>query len=204
MSKNELERVKEDLEVIKEAAGLELPFGWDAVFVHTILFPVAAACCLVYRLISDKPSRFWAVVPFAIVLAVQGYLWFKYRRSTGRSAVKRREWGFSFYSNIVIGAVAGFYLLWARHVGLNTVHTVAGIILMIGVTGILMASHMRGRLYYLGSSIPLILFGVSLLIWISPVVVVVNACITFFVGGLASGAIQMYQLKQIERKNGAN
>ena len=32
MSVNELERVKQDIATIKEAAGLELPFGWDYVW----------------------------------------------------------------------------------------------------------------------------------------------------------------------------
>ncbi len=31
MSKSEFERVKKDVEVIKQAVGLELPFGWDSV-----------------------------------------------------------------------------------------------------------------------------------------------------------------------------
>ena len=34
MSKIELERVKKDVEIIKQAVGLELPFGWDSFFSH--------------------------------------------------------------------------------------------------------------------------------------------------------------------------
>ena len=40
MSKKELERVKEDIEIIKEAAGLELPFGWEDVWINLYLILV--------------------------------------------------------------------------------------------------------------------------------------------------------------------
>jgi len=165
------------------------------------LLPVAGVWCLLYFLISDQPSRFWMVLPFAILFAALGYLRFKYRRSTGRSAVKRQEHGFTFYSNIVIGAVAAGYFVWARRVGLDTAHVAGGLCLMLGIGGVLMAFQARGRLYYLGSSIPVMLFGVSMLIWTTRDAIVVIACMTLIVAGLASGAIQVYQLKRSEMRN---
>ena len=47
MSVSELERVKEDIATIKEAAGLELPFGWDSVWLNLIGLPFVGAWCLV-------------------------------------------------------------------------------------------------------------------------------------------------------------
>ena len=46
MPVNELERVKQDIATIKEAAGLELPFGWDSVWAHLIGVPCIGVCCL--------------------------------------------------------------------------------------------------------------------------------------------------------------
>ena len=195
MVNNELERVKEDIEVIKEAAGFELPFGWDSALVSLVLLPAMGVGYLVYYLFSDEPSRFAAIAIGVVLFIAMGYLRFRYRKSTGRSAIKRREYGFCFYGDIAIGAIAIGYLIWAKHIGLEIAYVAGGIILMIGIMGILMAFQAKGKLYHLGESIPLMLFGISLLIWTTPSVVVINACITLVIGGLATGAIQVYQLK---------
>ena len=93
MSVSELERVKEDIATIKEAAGLGLPFGWDYVWLYLFGVPVIGIWCLAYWLISDRPSAYVMAVPIFLLLAVLGYLRFKHRRSTGSSAIKRREYG---------------------------------------------------------------------------------------------------------------
>ena len=201
MSVNELERVKSDLEIIKEATGLELPFGWDSVLVSLILFPATGAWWLLYWFISDRPSRFWMAVPIAVLAVAMGHLRFKYRQSTGRSAVKRREYGLQFYEMIVVGAIAAGYFLWARQAGLNIAYVGGGIILIGGALDIFRAFGTRGRLYYLGLDIPVMLFGFSLLIWTTPAIIIINGSIAFFLGGLAMGAIQAYQLKQVKLTN---
>lgn len=201
MTGHELEQVKKDMEVIKESMGLELPFGWGTAIVSLALLPAAGLWCLLYLLISDQPSRLGAAIPLFIPFAAMGYLRFKYRRSTGRSAIKRREYGFNFYSSIVLGTVSAGYFIWAMRVGLDIAYLAGGLFLMCGIMGAFMAFQTRGRLHYLGASIPVILLGVSTLIWPTRDALRVNACITLILAGLASGAIQVYQLKRNERRN---
>ncbi|MCP4614703.1 MAG: hypothetical protein GY845_38980 [Planctomycetes bacterium] len=201
MNNNELTQMKEDMEVIKEAMGLELPFGWDTVFVSLVLLPAAGLWCLFYLLISDQPSRLWAAIPLVVPFAAMGYLRFKYRRSTGRSAIKRREYGFNFYGSIVLGTISAGYFIWAIRVGLDIVYLAGGLFLICGIMATFMAFQTRGRLHDLGGAIPLILLGASTFIWPTRDALVVSACITLIVVGLATGAIQVYQLKRNEMRN---
>ncbi len=112
--------------------------------------------------------------------------------------------GFTFYSNVIVGLVAGIYLCWARARGLDTAYIGCGIVLMVGAFGILLAFFMKGRLYYLGGSIPLSLLGMTMLIWTTPKIVILNACLALIVGGIAMGSIQAIQIKASERINATN
>jgi hypothetical protein len=152
-------------------------------------------------LISEKPSRLWASIPLVVPFAAMGYIRFKYRRSTGRSAIKRREYGFNFYGSIVLGTVSAGYFIWAMRAGLDMVYLAGGLFLMCWIMCAFMAFQTRGRLHYLGGGIPVILLGISTFIWPTRDALVVNACITLIVIGVASGAIQVYRLKRNGMRN---
>lgn len=188
----------------REIAGLNLPFGWDSALVNLILYPITGIWILFYFYVAKKPTPFWVTVPFAVLLGILVYLRFRYRRSTGRSSAKRNEYGFTFYSNIAIGLVAGAYIFRARAKGLDTTVIGGGLALMVGVFGVLLAIFMKGRLYYLGGSIPIILLGISFLIWTTSKTVILNSCPALIIGGIAMGCIQAIQLKANERINAIN
>lgn len=101
----------------------------------------------------------------------------------------------------MLGTVSAGYFIWAMRVGLDIVYLAGGLFLMCGIMGVFMAFQTRGRLHYLGGGIPVILLGASTLVWPIRDALVVNACITLIVVGLASGAIQVYQLKRNEMRN---
>ena len=102
MEMRELDRVKEDVATIKQAAGFGLPFGWDSFWANLIGVPCIGVCCLIYWLISDSPSRYATAVPTVLLLSLLGYMRFRYRRGTGRSATERREYGAQFYGTVVL------------------------------------------------------------------------------------------------------
>ncbi len=204
MSKSDIEQVKEDIETIKEVVGFELPFAWDSVLVNLILYPITGIWILFYLYVANKPTPFWVTVPFVGLLGILGYLRFRYRKSTGRSSAIRNEYGFTFYSNIALGLVALPYILWARAKGLDTTVIGGGLALMVGVFGILLAIFMKGRLYYLGGSIPIILLGISFLVWTTSKILILNSCLALIIGGIAMGCIQTFQLKANERRNANN
>ena len=198
MSVNEIQRVKQDIDTIKEAAGLELPFGWDSVWAHLIGVPCIGVCCLVYCLLSDSPSRYALAVPAALVLLLLGYLRFKYRRSTGRSATERREYGSQFYMTVFLVVFAGGFLTWAKLAGVDIVYIVyvaSGLATMLGIMITFNGFSRRVYRSALGGGIPCILYGISIAVWPSPSAVLINATILLFVAGPAMAFIEMYQLK---------
>ena len=195
MPVNELERVKQDIDTIKEATGLELPFGWDYVWLYLFGVPAIAAWFLACLLIFDRPSRFIRAVPIVPMLAVLGYLRFKHRRSTGSSAIKRREYGISFYGSVVFFAGGAVFLTWARLSAIDTAYLGSGLVTMCGLMGAMIAFLGKQRIAYLGGSIPVTLFGISIAIWPTADAVIRNGSIALFVAGPAMAFIMMYQLK---------
>jgi len=201
MSVSEIDRVKEDIEVIKEAVGLELPFGWDSVLVNFLLFPAMGLWWLIIWFLSEKPSRLVMAIPLFVMLAVFSYLRFKYRKSSGRASIKRQEHNLNLVELILFIPILIVYFTWARHAGYDTAFVGAGICIVLGITHTVAALHLKGRLYWLGGGIPVAVFGVALLIWQSPTAVVLNGSIFSCVIGLAMGSIQAYQLKQVKLTN---
>ena len=204
MSVNEIERVKQDIATIKQAAGFDLPFGWDYVWLFLFAPPALGVWFLAYWLIADTPSRYVMVAPAVLLLAVLGYLRFKHRRSTGSSAIKRREYGINFYGNIVIGAIIAVFVIWAKRTGINTAYLGSGILIMGGLMVTLMAFQGKQRISYLASGIPGILLGISLAVWPTADTVIRNGCIMLVVSGPATAFIMMYQLKQAGQRNDAD
>ena len=204
MSVTEIERVKQDIATIKEAAGLELPFGWDSVWLSLIGLPFVGAWCLIYHLVFDGHSPFIMGISFVIFLAVLAYFRFKYRRSTGRSAIKRHEYGVAFYGCIFVAATMAALLAWAYLAGIDIPYIASGGMTMVGLMLTLRAFESKKRLSNLGAAIPAIFFGISIAVWPSPATILTTACITLVVAGPAMAFIEMYQLKQAEQRNDAD
>lgn len=204
MPVTELERVKQDIATIKQAAGLELPFGWDFAWLTLIGFPFVGIWFLVYRLMFEGRSVFILAVPGVLLLAACGYLRFKHRRSTGSSTIKRREYGINFYGSIFILAATLVLFTWARRAGINIRHISGGVIIMCGLMVMVMAFESKQRLPNLGAAIPGILFGISIAVWPTAEAVIRNGCIMLIVAGPAMALIMMYQLKQAGQNNDAD
>ena len=191
----ELERVRKDVETIKQAAGFGLPFGWDSVWANSVGIPCIGVCCLVYWLISDSPSRYATAVPTVLLLLLLGYLRLRYRRSTGRSATERREYGGQFYATLFLVVVGGGLLTWAQLRGIDIRYIACGLVTCLG-----MAITLNGlsRMVYrsaVGGGIPCILYGVSIAVWPSPGAVLLNAGMLCLVAGPAMALIQVHQLR---------
>ena len=114
MPVSELERVKQDIATIKEAAGLELPFGWDSVWLSLVGLPFVGVWCLAYHLVFDGHSPFIMAISVVVFLAIMAYLKSKYKRGTGRSTTRRREYRVAFYGCIFMFPTLVAFLVWAH------------------------------------------------------------------------------------------
>ena len=191
----ELDRVKKDLQTIKQAIGFELPFGWDSVWLNMFGIPCIGAYCLVYWLITESPSRYAPVVPTVFLLLLLGYLRFRYRHSTRRSPTERREYGAQFYTTVFLVVVSAGFRTWAELAGIDTVYVGSGLVTMLGMAITLNGIFRRVYRSALGGGIPCTLFGISMADWPDPGAVILNASILCFMAGPAMASIQVYQLK---------
>jgi len=203
MSKQELERIKEDIEIIKGAAGLELPFGWEDVWLSIYLIPVGVWLAL-WRFLPFQLSRLWRVLPVAVLGIVYVFLRIKYRRSTGRSPMRRRGYSVVLFLTPLCGLCAGGYFVWVIRSGRDFVSAVGGMWFFMGLMLLIFAFAERGRLFYLGWAIPVILFGIATTIWPGLKIMEMNVGIVLIIAGSTTAMIQAYQLKRSTSKNDPN
>jgi hypothetical protein len=203
MSVNEIVRIKDHIEVIKEAAGLELPFGWEDVWLSVYLIPVGVWLAI-WRFLPFELSRIWRVVPLAVLVIVYVFLRHKYRRTTGRSPVRRRSYSVVLFLTPITGLCAFGYLVWIIRSGRDFVSAVGGMWFFMGLMLLIFAFAERGRLFTLGWAIPAILLGIAITIWPELNIREMNVGILLIVAGSTTAAIQAYQLKRNTRKNAAN
>jgi hypothetical protein len=92
MSRSRPDRIRGDLETIREAAGLSLPFGWEDVWMGLALVPVGATIALAATFAPLRVVRLVMVLVVVVALAATAGLRIRFRRSTRRSPIRRREY----------------------------------------------------------------------------------------------------------------
>jgi hypothetical protein len=194
MTGHELERVKRDVEVIKESMGLELPFGWEDVWLNVCLVPLGVWLAT-WSLLPYQLSRLWRILPAAILALIIVLLRVKYRRSTGRSPVRRRLYSIWLLACPILGLCAFGYLVWVVRSGHDFVFAVGGVWFIAGLMLLVFALAQPGWLSGLGWAIPMILCGITITIWPVLNVLETNVGVVLIVAGSATAVIQAYQLR---------
>ena len=189
----DVERLKADLSTLRQAAGLEPPFGREDVRAH-LAVAASGAVALVWALLPTGLPAQWGTVP--LILVGVGYVtWMrtKYRRRSGRSPMRRREYTSEIVGMFVVGALALVYRFWAEKLGIST--TIAGSagMFVFGLAMLIPVLRDRNRLPDLGLAVPLMVCG--LVIPFCPVSLWVVVGATFMIGGLATAAIMAHCLK---------
>ena len=192
-TESDVERMKADLGVLRQAAGLEPPFGREDVRAHLAVAASGAVALVWALLLTGLPAQ-WGAVP--LVLIVVGYVtWMrtKYRRRSGRSPMRRREYTSEIVGIFVLGAFALVYRLWAGKLGIST--TIAGSagMFVFGLAMLIPVLRDRNRLPDLGVAVPLMVCGLVIPFCAVSLWVVLGA--TFMIAGLATAALMAYHLK---------
>lgn len=200
MSKSDLERVENDIEIIKEAAGLQLPFGWEDVWLNVYLIPVGVWLAI-WGFLPYQLSRIWRILPVSVLAIVYVFLRVKYRRSTGHSFVRRRGYSIVLFLTPILGLCAFGYLVWVIRSGHDFVFAVGGMWFFAGLMLLIFAFAQPGQLFNLGWAIPIILCGIVITIWPTLNVLSTNVGILLIVAGSATSLIQAHQLKRSTGKN---
>lgn len=194
MSQTEMDRVRDDLATMKQAVGVELPFGWEDVRASFAL-TVAGLMAMGWSLWPHELPDQWGMIP--LLLFAVGYTWrlrVKYRRGTGRSSVRRREYTFGLVGAMVAGGFALVYRRWATELGIPLPFASGACLFLLGGAGVLAVLKDSRRAYWLGWAIPFMLCGLAIPSWWASRFVLLGAAVA--VGSLVAGTVQGYQLKK--------
>lgn len=194
MSQTDLSRVKSDLSAIKQAAGIELPFGREDVWMSLFLgfFGVAAA---VWFIVPHDLSHRWLGIPFFLILfGTLGGLRYKYRKGTGKSSFRRREYG--VLANGLPASLVAIFVVWQANSGADLYQLAITMFFFIGAMFLDIALKNPVRLYYIGFAVPAMLLCLCRPLWQEPKHAQISIGVLVFVGGFATAAIQAWQLKR--------
>ncbi len=188
-------RLRADLSTIRQAAGLEPPFGRKDIWAN-LAVAAGGAVGLVWALLPTGLPAQWGAVP--LILIVVGYLiWMRsnYARGSGRSPARRREYTSEIVGMVVVGALALVYRFWAQELQISTTIAGGAVLFVFGLSMLVPILRDRNRIPDLGFAVPFIVCGLLIpLCEISPWAILGAM---FLIGGLATAALIVHLLRDV-------
>lgn len=203
MSDADLDRVRRDLETMKEAVGTELPFGPKEVrrtFLHSLL----AVPLALWATVGPGTYMSLVIIVTLVVIAIaESSLGRKFRRQRFEHPFRWREYRYQLLGELAaVPFILGFFC-WAVANG-TPPRTMMGLVLLVG-GGIFLfiAAFSPKRRFYGGMGLAMIACG-SVMPWCLDRGDGLTLALLFFVGGSLSAAIQAWQLRRVERSHDAD
>jgi hypothetical protein len=197
MGEADIDRLRADIDTIREAGGLDLPFGWEDVSLNLALGPCGVILAATGAL-GPPEARPWAAMPGLVVSFGFVVLRYRFRRSTGRSQARRREYDVMLWAGLLYGLLTGVFLAWARSAGQPAEIVGACSTAMAGALCAVLASTSPGRRYWSAAAVALIAEGLVYPLC-SPSQLAMAAGVGTAASGVAAAAIQAGQLRRIRR-----
>ncbi len=199
MREPEIDRLRADIETIWEAGGLDLPFGWEDVCLNIALVPCGVILAAAAGEIDSPEAALWAVTPvLGVCFGVVG-LRYRFRKSTGRSPARRREYDLMLGAGLLYGLLTGVFLEWARSTGQPAGIAGGCATAMSGGLCAVLASTSPGRRYWSAPALTLIANGLVYPVC-SPPQLAIAGGVAMAASGVAAAAIQARQLRRIGRR----
>jgi hypothetical protein len=194
LSMSEIDRVRKDLETIREAAGLDLPFGWEDVWLSLAAIPLGGILAALGAFSPLRHARL-AIIPALLLLLGAAALRGRYRQSTGRSPVRRKEYSLGLGAALLFAIIVGGFLAWAQHLG-QPIQMAGGLaVAMTGGLYAVLGATSPGRRSSFAAAVALLAYGLVIPVC-SPRQVVVAGGVTMAFIGLGAAAIQASQLRK--------
>ncbi len=197
MSEADLRRVRDDLETMRAAAGLERPFGWPDVWLALALAACGAALAA-WAALGPPAATALGLIPSLVLAAVALGRWAVQSRR-GVPAVYERRFDRQFVLAVAGGMAV--LILWQRGLGLPHLATRGAALFMIGVLAIPLAFSSPPRRVYLAGAAGLIPFGLAAPLVTGPQVAVAGG-LAMAAAGLTAAAVMAGQLRADGRGHG--
>jgi hypothetical protein len=197
MSEAELRRMRNDLETVREAAGLTLPFDWADVWVALTLVPAGAICTAVGAFV---PLRWMLLCLAPLLLPLSGsvWLWLRRPRATERAPARYREYRIGWSFSLIMGVGMLGYSFWGMSRGFSPFVLAGAAEFFFGLACAGLALTSPGRRMYLGATAALVPYGIVIPLCSSREIVIYGGC-AIMLAGLVAAAIQAGQLFHARR-----
>jgi hypothetical protein len=189
VSDPELARLRRDVDVIQEAAGLTLPFEWRDVWLTLAAVPCGLVP-LVWGAAGPLEYAFVSLIPLVLLAVVAAGFQASRHRRLGRGRALTNEW-------ISVGAVAlAFAVLigWEKWLGLPAMAVRGAGFILAGAMCFVLALTSRQRRVAIAATAALVPFGIALPLC-SPRQVVMVGGAAVMVAGLVGAGILAGQLR---------
>ncbi len=202
MSDADLRRLRSDLDTMKQAAGLALPFDWMDVWLSLALIPAGAAMSI-WSVFSEDRYLLVGLVP-VVLLALASVFWWgrRWRKEQNRRAW-RRETTFGWVTSILLGLIVGGYLFWGIHAGLSIAALKGAGMVSFGLAWGLLGLSSPARRPYLAAAAALIPLGLVFPFCSSQQTMIAGG-LAMMAAGLIAASIQAYQLRAAGRDHERN
>lgn len=163
MSQAELDRVRNDLATMKQAAGVGLPLGPADIFL-SIAWAVAGvplAAWVAYRPAAPMTFGLLLCIPSVCVLILSAIVAGKYHRERGKEPVRWREHRSQWIAAAVLTPLFGAFITWGLIRGLGPETLTVTAMFMAGLGMVILPIVDRTRLFYVGWAVSTMLFAVT-------------------------------------------
>jgi hypothetical protein len=189
MSEAELSRLRRDLDVIQNAAGLELSFGWGEVKQTLALIP-CGAIIVAWAAFGPWEYIFGSLLPCLLLAVIAvGRSLFQYRRSAGR-----RERKFDLWMTVLFLLAVAVLMTWERTLGLPRLAVRGAAFFIAGVMSLAVSFTSPARRAYCAGAVALIPFSLALPLCTELQIALAGGC-AMMVAGLVAGGIMAWQLR---------
>jgi len=203
MSDAELDRVRRDLETIKDAAAAELPFGREEVK-RTVLHGLLAVPLAIWATVGPGTYMSVAIIATLIAIVIAGStLGAKCRRQRFEHPSRWRECRYTILGLLVGGPLGLFGIFWLVANG-TPPKTMMGLALLApGIGFCLVAVFSSRRRSYCGMGAAMVACGAAMP-YCSDRQIGLAIALLFIVGASTAAAIQTWQLKRSEGNHGTD
>lgn len=202
MSDAELQRVQADLETLRQAAGVELPFQRQDIWWPNLVYGLAGLVIAAIGWWVPVEYRWVALLPAAVVLGVWAYLARSAHRQRATTPARWREYRYGLWWLVLFAPIFIGYLLWQAWLGMSMMAVTATAVFFLGLGMAWIALVDRTRRHYFGSAISFLIFA-SVMPWCSPRAMRAGAGFMVVAIALGTAAIQAWLLRrQRSRVNG--
>src|SRR5262245_58495223 len=158
MSDAEFRRLRSDLDVMEQAAGFRLPYGWPDVWLALALVPSGAALSA-WAAFGPSGEAAWGLAPLIGVALVAALRWSARRRSPGGERPKRTA---EVLAGLVAAAGLPALVAWERWLGLPSAVARGAGSFLLGFMCVPFAFSARNRRPALAATLSLAPYGLAL------------------------------------------